>query len=84
MNSRTRICYLLSILRIHRPDCEHCSAWKMCGHEMLKRLEELNWRTQPTSLNQQNHGEVLEGVDSDAAGVATNPPIVLPRQKKIA
>lgn len=56
----------------------------MCGHEMLKRLEELNWRTQPTSLNQQNHGEVLEGVDSDAAGVATNPPIVLPRQKKIA
>ncbi len=56
----------------------------MCGHEMLKRLEELNWRNQPTSLNHQNHGEVLEGFDSDAAEVVANPPIELPRQKKIA
>ncbi len=44
-------CNLLSLLRIHRPDCEHCNARETCGHEMRKRLEELNWRMQLDSLN---------------------------------
>ena len=34
-------CYLLSLLRIHHPDCEHCNADEMCGDEMRKRLEAL-------------------------------------------
>ncbi len=44
-------CNLLSLLRIHRPDCEHCNAREKSGHEMRKRLEELNWRMQLDSLN---------------------------------
>jgi hypothetical protein len=56
----------------------------MCGHEMLKRLEELNWRTRSTALNHENQGEVVEAFDFDAAKDATNPPILLPQQKKIA
>ena len=40
-------CYLLSLLRIHRPDCEHCNPRKTCGDELRNRLEELNWRTKP-------------------------------------
>ena len=45
---RGRICYLLARLRIHNPDCEHCNAREVCGSELLKRLEELNWRTLKT------------------------------------
>ena len=50
MNLRRRICYLLARVRIHNPDCEDCADREMCGTELLKRLEELNWRTQPCSL----------------------------------
>src|ERR1039458_651914 len=32
-------CYLLSLLRIHRPDCELCNAREKYGVEMQKRLE---------------------------------------------
>jgi two-component system, NarL family, response regulator NreC len=39
-------CYLLSLLRIHHPDCEHCNPRKTCGDELRNRLEELNWRMQ--------------------------------------
>jgi len=42
---RPRICHVLSVLKIHRPDCEHCMARLTCGHELRKRLEELNART---------------------------------------
>ena len=48
MNLRGRICYLLARLRLHSPDCEHCNARAACGSELLKRLEELNWRTVKT------------------------------------
>ena len=44
MNVRPRICRLLSLLRIHSPDCEHCAAHLTCGNELQKRLEELNFR----------------------------------------
>jgi hypothetical protein len=47
---RRRICYLLSLLRIHSPDCEHCNARETRGDEIQKRLEELSWRMQPRSL----------------------------------
>jgi hypothetical protein len=43
------MCYVLSLLRIHSPDCEHCMAHLTCGNELRKRLEELNRRTQPFS-----------------------------------
>lgn len=53
-------CYLLSLLRIHRSDCEHCIARENYGVEMRKRLEELNWRTQPHSLNNGDYVEPVE------------------------
>ena len=43
--ARPRICYVLSLLRIHSPDCKHCMAHLTCGNELRKRLEELNGRT---------------------------------------
>lgn len=39
---RPRICYVLSVLRIHSSDCEHCAAHLTCGVELRERLEELN------------------------------------------
>ena len=62
----SRICYLLSLLRIHSPDCEHCNARETRGDEMRKRLEELSWRTQPRSrsLKKGDHGEAVEDSDS--------------------
>ena len=45
---RGQICFLLARLRIHSPDCEHCTARQACGSDLLKRLEELNWRTRKT------------------------------------
>jgi len=36
------ICHLLSLMRMHSPDCEHCNAGKRCSDENIrKRLEEL-------------------------------------------
>jgi len=43
---RPRICYVLSLLRIHRPDCKHCMARLTRGDELRTRLEELNGRRQ--------------------------------------
>ena len=37
-----RICYLLSILRIHSPDCVHCNARQTCWDETVRRLNELD------------------------------------------
>jgi hypothetical protein len=45
-------CRLLSILRLHSPDCQHCNAREEHGVEMRRRLEELNWRTQAHSPNE--------------------------------
>ena len=49
---RRRICYVLSLLRIHSPECEYCHAHETQGEEMRKRLEELSWRIQPRSVEQ--------------------------------
>ena len=36
------ICYLLSLLRLHSPECEHCGACEGCWVEIKKRLDDLN------------------------------------------
>lgn len=55
---------------------------------MRKRLEELNWRTQPGSLNHEDHGVVTEVLDSKPGEFAASPPISLKakqqKKKKIA
>ena len=66
-------CHLLSLLRIHHPDCEHCNVRETCGHEMRKRLEELNRRRQPTVLKKEVHGDVVEVSDSAPGEVSASP-----------
>jgi hypothetical protein len=78
-------CYLLSLVKLHSPDCECRNDCESSGEEMRKRLEELNWRTQPRSLNSGVHGEVLEVFDSKPGEVVASPPISLkPEQRKTA
>jgi len=77
-------CYLLSLLRIHRSDCEHCNARETCGDEMRRRLEELNWRTHPHSLTSGDHEEVVGVFDSKPSEVVASPPISLSAAQKIA
>jgi len=67
-------CYLLSLLRIHHPDCELCNAREKYGEEMRRRLEELNWRTQPGSLN--------NGVFDSEPGEVIGTPVSLKAQQK--
>src|ERR1019366_3733443 len=68
-------CYVLSLLKIQHPDCELCNAREKYGVEMRRRLEELNWRTQPHSIN--------DGVfDSETGEVVASPPISLAQQQK--
>lgn len=71
-------CYLLSLLRIHRSDCEHC-ARERAGDEIRKRLEELNWRTQPHSPNNGVHGGVVGGSNCEDV---VSPPIPEKAQEK--
>ena len=70
-------CRLLSLLRVHSPNCEVCNTREVDGHEMRKRLEELNWRRQPHSLN---HGEV----GSEPSEVITTPISWKAQKKKTA
>jgi len=79
-------CSLLALLRIHSPDCEHCKAREEYGVEMRKRLEELNWRTQPHPLNDGDDELVVGVFDSKPGEVVASPPIALAQQqqKKIA
>ena len=77
-------CYLLSLLRIHGSDCAHCKAREIYGDEMRKRLEELNWRTQPNLLKMEVHGEVVEVFDSKPGEVAATLPISLVQRVKKA
>jgi hypothetical protein len=75
-------CYLLSLLRIHRPCCERCKAREIYGDEMRKRLEELSGRTPPRSLNSRDHGEVVEVFDSNPDELVESPPNSLAQQQK--
>ena len=75
MNQLRWKCYVLSLLKIQHPDCELCNAREKYGVEMRRRLEELNWRTQPHSIN--------DGVfDSETGEVVASPPISLAQQQK--
>jgi hypothetical protein len=56
MRFRPRICYLLSLLRIHNPDCKHCMAHLTCGNELRRRLQELNEISQPVQFQSFRHG----------------------------
>jgi hypothetical protein len=49
---------------------------------MQKRLEELSWRTQPRSLTNADHGEVVEVFDSKPGEVVKRSPISLKAQQK--
>ncbi|MGD0466859.1 MAG: hypothetical protein ABSA54_00645 [Terriglobales bacterium] len=53
---------------------------------MRKRLEELNWRTQPASLNNGDHEEVVKVFNPKPGEVVVSPPISLKakQQKKVA
>jgi hypothetical protein len=75
-------CYLLSLLRIQSPDREQGNARETYGIEMRKRLEELNWRTQPRSLNNGDHGEVVKVFDSKPGEAVAGTPISLAQQQK--
>jgi hypothetical protein len=75
-------CYLLSLLRIHRLDCEHCKDREKCGIEMRERLAELNSRTQPHLVKKDVHGEVVP--DSNPGEVVASPPSLSAQQMKKA
>jgi len=75
-------CYLLSLLRIHRPYCQRCNAREIYGDEMRKRLEELSGQTPPRSLKNGDHGEAAKVFDSEPGELAASPPISLAQQHK--
>jgi len=78
-------CYLLSLLRIHRPYCKHRNAREIYGDEMRKRLEELSGRMQPRFLDDEDHEQAVKVFDSEPGELAASPPISLAQQdKKIA
>jgi len=70
-------CSLLSLMRLHSPDCARCNAHETHGDEMRKRLEELSWRAQPRSLNHGDHRVVVEVSDSKPGEVVPSQPISL-------
>jgi hypothetical protein len=71
-------CYLLSLVKLHSPDCECRNARETSGDEIRKRLDELSGRTQPRSLN--------NGVFDSKPGEVISTPVSLKAQqeKKIA
>jgi hypothetical protein len=75
-------CYLESLLRIHRSDCEQCSTPATWGPDIRQRLEELNSRTHPHSLNNGDPEEVRVFDSKPNEGV-TSPSASLTQQKKI-
>jgi hypothetical protein len=75
-------CYLLSLLRIHHPDCELCNAREEYGVEMRKRMVELNWRTQPHSPTNGDHGEIVEVFRSEPGEVVASSPIPVKQKRK--
>jgi hypothetical protein len=66
-------CQLLTLLRIHHPDCRYCAREKY-GMEMRKRLEELNWRTQTHSPTDADREEIVTAFDSAEDDVVSRTP----------
>ena len=77
-------CYLFSLLRIHRPDCKHCSARVTSGQDIRKRLEELNTRTPQHSLNDTNYEEIAQVFDPKPSEGVASPSILSTQQKKVS
>jgi hypothetical protein len=77
-------CYILSFLRIHRPDCEHCKASETFGDGMRRRLEELNSWKQPNLLKKEVHGDAVEVSDSAPDEGVASPQISLVQRGKKA
>ena len=77
-------CYLLSLLKLHSPDCECRNARETSGDEIRKRLDELSGRTQSRSLNNGDHGEAVGVFDSKLGEVISTPISLKAQQKKIA
>ena len=75
-------CYVLSLLRLHSPECERCNAQEIRGDEMRKRLEELNWRKPLRSLIHGDHGEVAEVFGTGPAEVVVQPISLDEKQKE--
>jgi hypothetical protein len=76
-------CYLESLLRIHRQDCEYCHPHETWGPEIRKRLEELNARTKLQSVSNSDHEEVARVFDSKPNEGVANPQVSLAQQKKV-
>ncbi len=49
---------------------------------MRRRLDELNWRTQPPALNNGQHGKPIELVDSKHDRRGAKPPVSLKARRK--
>ena len=77
-------CYLLSLVKLHSPDCECRNARETSGDEIRKRLDELSGRTQSRSLNNGDHGEAVGVFDSKPGEVISTPISLKAQQKKIA
>ena len=73
-------CYLLTLLKIHRPDCEPCKALEKGGIEMRERLEELNSEPQPSSLSPAADEKFAGIFDPQPCDVVARMPIRLMQQ----
>jgi hypothetical protein len=76
-------CYVESLLRVHRSDCERCNPPETRGPEIRKRLEELNLRMQPRSVHTTDHEDGVRVFDSKADEVVASPPASSAQQKKV-
>jgi collagenase-like PrtC family protease len=76
-------CYLESLLKIHRPDCEQCNTPATWGPDIRQRLEELNSRTQQHSLDTGEPEEPARAFDSKPSEGIASQSISLTQQKKI-
>lgn len=76
-------CYLESLLRTHRSDCERCHVSETLGSDIRQRLEELNLRMQqPHSLNDRDQEEVAQVFDSKPNEAVPSQPASLIQRKK--
>lgn len=84
VNLRPRFCHLLSALRIHDPDCEHCCPREACGYEMRQRLQELNGATRTLPLYDGGQEKVARVFDSKPGEVEASPPVSVRAEQKKA
>lgn len=76
-------CFLKSLLRMHRSDCQRCDIPETWGPDIRQRLEELNSRTQPHSPNDGDQEEGVRAFDSKSSEGVSSSSISVAQQKKI-